>query len=170
MTGAGKTKAGNARREAARKRHKQLMARKRAEGVKRISLWVRPEHEATLQLAAGQPAALAQLRLDAEAAVQGEIAAALEKGIGGAAGRSRRIEAALEAAVTARERLDACLDELVSAAAERAGDETRAGILAALGSEAGTRETVEAWQEALRRFIAEREGDGARDTAEENAS
>ena len=32
---------------------------------------------------------------------------------------------------------------------------TKAGILAAFRCEVGTREEVEAWQEALRRFIAE---------------
>lgn len=157
MTGGVKTGDAKSARAAARKRHKRLMARKRAEGVKRISLWVRPEHEATLQLAAGQPAALARLRQSAEAAVQGEIAKALEAGIGGGADQSPRIGVALEAAVAAKERLDACLDELVNAAAERAGDGTEAGILAAFGSEDGTRKTVEAWQEALKRFIAVQE-------------
>ncbi|MDE0694934.1 MAG: hypothetical protein OXH76_03765 [Boseongicola sp.] len=154
MTGGTAVRGARSRREA---------ARKRARGVKRVSLWVRPEHEATLQLAAGQPAALARLRKAAEAAVQAEISEALDDGIGGGAERSPRIRAALAAAVAAKERLEACLDELVSAAAERAGDEARAGILAASRSDAGRRETVEAWQAALRRFVAEQDGRDVQD-------
>lgn len=66
-----------------REKQRRYTAAKKAQGLKRIVLWVQPEDVVSLRLAAKQPHALAQQRAKVEAEIErqmwGKVAAKLER-------------------------------------------------------------------------------------------
>ena len=92
-------------------RWRRFKARKRAEGLKRIQLWVREEDVEALQAAARQPFALARLREEVEAELRAEVWESLEE-------RLKRVRAE-----ATRARRNALLDEVMGLVTEAVGSD-----------------------------------------------
>ena len=114
--------------EEARERQRVFKARKRAQGLKRITVWVPVEDVEELKLALGEPGAFFRLREEAKAELKAGMSERMDKWMGGGSEKSQppRVRAALAAAAAAKVAMDACLDDLMQALEEAAADEEAA--------------------------------------------
>ena len=111
--------------EEARVRQRVHKARKRAQGLKRTTLWVPVEDVEDLKLSLGDPAAFVRLREEAKAELKAEMSERMEKWMGGSPERSLSPWAreALAAAAEAKAVFDARLEDLMHALEEAAADD-----------------------------------------------
>ena len=111
--------------EATRERQRKFKARKRAKGLKRITVWVPIEDVEELKLSLGEPGAFFRLREEAKTELKAEMSERMDKRMGGSPESSQppRVRAALAAAAAAKVEMDACLDDLMQALEEAAADD-----------------------------------------------
>lgn len=111
--------------EEARERQRVFKARKRAQGLKRITVWVPVEDVEELKLALGEPGAFFRLREEAKAELKAEMSERMDKWMGGSpeSAQPPRVRAALAAAAEAKAVFDTRLGDLMQALEEAAADD-----------------------------------------------
>ena len=168
--------------ESARERQRRFKEKKWAKGLTRITVWVPKEDAEELKLSLGEPGAFERLREDAMAGLQAEYRERLDKWVGGRVDETipTRLRDALAAAAGCEGR-DGCLhgrpeagggggrarrwgrigrggremSETKRNEAVATGDDGLERFLVALPSDASPQQRTEAFQETLKRFVAE---------------